>query len=450
MAKKIRFPLQMNGADVRTIEELRQNFDLESVLGYFANGKLVTWLKDRYYDDEAMAVEALSADDTDLNQKLMSILGISADTEIEEIDMEVIQRRNEKLMLLRQITDDKEIIDNVDSVAFNQDDLYSLYDEGIKKIYLVQGKFEVPFKIRNVVYFGIANPTVIIRKSKEDNIYNTDITFHDVLVTYENKDVTSLFSGEVKKNEEHNKEENPESLYQMALNYEKGENGFIKSLEKAAQCYLKAAELGHVESQKKVGWCYQNGNGVNQSWEQALKWYIKASDNGNAWASAQLGWMYFVGKGCKLDRDKAFEYYMKGAEGGNAYAQMEVGDCYIYGNGVNRNERLGKEWLLKAANSNYLPAQCRLGRFLDEDKDYIQAFKWLKKAADAGYAEAQYWVGFCYEANATVANPMTRYGVIRNEDTANEWYAKAAKQGYEPAQERIKQLNTYFGCHIVY
>ena len=54
MAKKIRFPLNMNGTDVRTIEELREYFDLESVLGYFANGKLVTWLKDRYYDNESI------------------------------------------------------------------------------------------------------------------------------------------------------------------------------------------------------------------------------------------------------------------------------------------------------------------------------------------------------------------------------------------------------------
>ena len=60
MAKKIRFPLKINGADVRTIEELRENFDLEGVLGYFANGKLVIWLRDRYYNGEADAIENLS------------------------------------------------------------------------------------------------------------------------------------------------------------------------------------------------------------------------------------------------------------------------------------------------------------------------------------------------------------------------------------------------------
>ena len=53
----------------------------------------------------------------------------------EEIDLEEIQRRNEKLMLLRQITDDEEIIDNVDCVAFNQDEL-SIYLTMEKKQYI--------------------------------------------------------------------------------------------------------------------------------------------------------------------------------------------------------------------------------------------------------------------------------------------------------------------------
>ena len=61
MAKKIRFPLKMaNGTDVRTIEELRTNFDLTTVLGYYADGKLITWLRDRFYDTEADKIEQQS------------------------------------------------------------------------------------------------------------------------------------------------------------------------------------------------------------------------------------------------------------------------------------------------------------------------------------------------------------------------------------------------------
>ncbi len=163
MAKKVRFPLQMNGTDVRTIEELRDNFDLESVLGYFANGKLATWLKDRYYDSEANAIEALSVEDSELNRKLMSILGVSVDENTAEIDMDTIQRQNEKLLLLRQFTDDKAIIDNVDCVAFNQDDLLDIIDEGSKKIYLCQGEFDIPLSVKDVTYIGLQNPIVLLR-----------------------------------------------------------------------------------------------------------------------------------------------------------------------------------------------------------------------------------------------------------------------------------------------
>ena len=185
MAKKIRFPLQMNGTDVRTIEELRENFDLSSVLGYLTNGKLVTWLEDRYYDNEAMAVRALSTDETDLNQKLMSILGVSDDVKTEEIDLEEIQRRNEKLMLLRQITDDEEIIDNVDCVAFNQDELYDILDDGKETIYLCQSEFEVPLSVQNKIYIGLENPKVKLRQIESVNLDTLNVRFKIVLFSDE-------------------------------------------------------------------------------------------------------------------------------------------------------------------------------------------------------------------------------------------------------------------------
>ena len=36
-----------------TIWELKESFDLISVLGYYDNGRLVEWLTDRYYEDKA-------------------------------------------------------------------------------------------------------------------------------------------------------------------------------------------------------------------------------------------------------------------------------------------------------------------------------------------------------------------------------------------------------------
>ena len=44
MARKIPFSLKMaDGAQVRTMEELRAHFDFEAVLGYYDNGRLCDW-----------------------------------------------------------------------------------------------------------------------------------------------------------------------------------------------------------------------------------------------------------------------------------------------------------------------------------------------------------------------------------------------------------------------
>ena len=46
--KKIKFALEMkDGIQVRNLEDLRDNFDLEKTVGYFLDGKLITWLNDR-------------------------------------------------------------------------------------------------------------------------------------------------------------------------------------------------------------------------------------------------------------------------------------------------------------------------------------------------------------------------------------------------------------------
>ncbi len=198
MAKKIRFPLNMNGTDVRTIEELREHFDLESVLGYFTNGKLVTWLKDRYYDNEAMAVEALTSDDENLSRKLYDILKVPYTEDAIEIDIGTVKRRTEKLVLLRKFTDDENIIDNVDSVAFNQDDLLDILDEGIKTIYLYEGRFEIPLSVKGITYIGLKNPVVLLKDYDKMDFSSLNLKFTDVYFDF---DMDSINEAERKIND---------------------------------------------------------------------------------------------------------------------------------------------------------------------------------------------------------------------------------------------------------
>ena len=48
-----------NRAKVRSIEDLRVNFDIETVLDYFVYRKLLIWLNDRYYLEEIAKIKEL-------------------------------------------------------------------------------------------------------------------------------------------------------------------------------------------------------------------------------------------------------------------------------------------------------------------------------------------------------------------------------------------------------
>ena len=162
MAKKIRFPLEMDGGvEVRDIESLRENFSLGRVMGYLADGKLITWLRDRYADDLADAIEALDKESASLAKEVCEILGVTYDETSEE-NLEKAAERNRKLSLLKEYTSESKYIDNVDCVAFEQDDLYDLLDEGVEIIYLCGDKFSIPLAKKGIKYVGINNPEVVI------------------------------------------------------------------------------------------------------------------------------------------------------------------------------------------------------------------------------------------------------------------------------------------------
>ncbi len=182
-------PLKMaNGVSVRTIEDLRSNFDLSSVVGYFLDGKLLTWLNARYYDEESKMVEALSEKDKNLAKKLCEILKVNYSGE--EISVEQILLNNEKLTKLKQYEVDEEVINNIANVAFTQQELDvliemhkyihcdnpSIYIE----IYLFNGTYTIPTDCNNVIYHGIGDVTAVIKSKKIILFDEQNITFDNI------------------------------------------------------------------------------------------------------------------------------------------------------------------------------------------------------------------------------------------------------------------------------
>lgn len=180
MAKKIRFPLEMEqGVEVRSMEELRENFSLGRVLVYLSNGKLVTWLRDRYADDIANSIEGLNTEDDELPKKVCEIFEIEYDEEV-AIYLEKAEERNRKLGILKEYTTDQQFLDVLDVMAFTQDDVYDLLDEEETTIYLCGEKFSIPLSKKGMTYVGVNNPVVVVESKKIVDWNEKEISLVDV------------------------------------------------------------------------------------------------------------------------------------------------------------------------------------------------------------------------------------------------------------------------------
>ena len=179
MARKVKFPLKLaDGTEARTLEELKEHFDIESVAGYFSDGSLLVWLQSRYYDEEADKISKLSKDDAkDFYKELCSIFGIES---VEEVDPEEIAWRQERLNRLKKYTRDEKILACVDKVAFDQEELADLLDEGVDEIYLCANRFVIPLRMKNKNYIGVGESVAVIRSEKPIDFDALNIKFKGV------------------------------------------------------------------------------------------------------------------------------------------------------------------------------------------------------------------------------------------------------------------------------
>ena len=205
---RIKFSLEMrDGEQARDIDTLREYFDTEKIVGYFQDGKLLTWLEDRFLDDEAEAVRGLSNNEPNLGKRLSEILGVAAN--VEDVDPETVAWRNERLARLKQYTNDPDILASVDNVAFDQEDFEDIMheEELPPTVYLCGNTFTFPsgiLKKKNIRYVGVGKNVTAVIKS------NTPIDFAGKGVAFENLAFDSAYE-EVLKNQS-NYENTPQEM----------------------------------------------------------------------------------------------------------------------------------------------------------------------------------------------------------------------------------------------
>ena len=458
MMKKIKLPLEMaDGVKVRTLDELKDNWSLEKVVENYLNGRLVTWLNDRYYTELAEQVDALDEvqDNTALQKELCKIFDVDFADE-EDIDVDAVNERNRKLDILRQHTADDTVLKNVDIVAFDQEELGDILDSGENVIYLFNNTFSIPLSVKNKKYIGIGKAECLIHSKDVVDFTKLGIEFENVVFDekyrkIEEEKSPSKFSAEGDKLYDNKEYEKAIELYKKAaalghigvLNrlggmYQYGE-GVKQSNTEAVKWYRKGAEAGDANAMNNLGWMYRNGKGVKQSDTEAVKWYRKGAEAGNDWAIFNLGYMYQYGKGVEQSYAEAVKWYRKGAEAGDANAMSNLGCMYKNGKGVEQSDTEAVKWYRKGAEAGNAYAMNNLGLMYQNGKGVEQsdteAVRWYRNGAKAGNANAMANVGYMYDLGK---------GVAQIAEEAKKWYKKAADAGNDWAMNRLGELSSSY------
>lgn len=80
MAKTIKFNLKCDGSSIRTLDDLREHFCVQDVLGYYKSGLLDRWMCVQGYEDERAQMKKIDASsDESIMMGLSKLFGIESD-----------------------------------------------------------------------------------------------------------------------------------------------------------------------------------------------------------------------------------------------------------------------------------------------------------------------------------------------------------------------------------
>lgn len=163
----------------------------------------------------------------------------------------------------------------------------------------------------------------------------------------------------------------------------------IGNYKKTRQLVENLAGNGNPRAQTIMGRLFENGLGVPQDMAVAAQWFQLAAEQNYAEAQVLLAYCYEIGAGVPKNPQEVMNLFTRAAEAGNAEAQFNL--ALNYGQGL-----------------------------YGSPKNAQASFRWAEMAAKQGYAQAERYLGACYEYG---------FGVGADQALSQEWYAKAAKQG---------------------
>ncbi len=225
----------------------------------------------------------------------------------------------------------------------------------------------------------------------------------------------------------------------------------------AHQLYKEALALGSREGAQKAHAIeerrealYTRGKSVLATdAEDAYRAFAISASMGYTPAAVALGFCYEEGLGVQQDRRRAFLWYERAAKEKDAMAEYRVGRCYLHGIGVNRDFKAAHLFLRRAASAGVEEARVDLFAMLERRGQkllrslysmgmrllYIgkrEAAKSIMERASAlGFAKATYTLGCFYEFGI---------GTASHRDLAYETYRVAASQGFLDTRAAYKSV----------
>ena len=213
-----------------------------------------------------------------------------------------------------------------------------------------------------------------------------------------------------------------------------------KDYETAVPLLQKAADLGVILAQYKLGEMYQLGDGVEQDYDKAFHYYKLAADQDAPEALTAVGYFYGQGLGTEQNLDEMLKYYNRAAEMGEPMAQFNLGCCYRDGTGVKQDYGKMHEYYRLAVEKGNADAQFNLGYAyqvgLGVEPDYNEAYRLYQLSADQGFPVAMFAVGDC----CFLGN-----GVEKDLQQAAEWYRKSLDAGYVPDETDRAHMKEVLG-----
>ncbi len=176
---------------------------------------------------------------------------------------------------------------------------------------------------------------------------------------------------------------------------------------------------------------YEQGRGISKNHAKALIYYIKSAEKGNAEAQKR----------------------QQNIEAGNGEAQYHLALMYEEGREIQQNNNQFLYWLTQAAERGYAKAQYRIGDlyYLKNSAEYNpeKAVYWLTKAAEQGDYLAQKKLVLIDSSNMASFQYGIASGVEIMSSEGLHWYNKARQQEIDAQKREQQKDNVTFGVILV-